>query len=165
MNCKENFFGLVAELLACPPENISLSEDVLSAKKTITIDATQNLVADENLLVSVPMKSKSVECTETQKEELPGISYEVNVSWTIDNPSKEDYEKLEKLKWNHNHLIIRMLGDIPNGEYSRYFVYSSEDGYRFEYNENKGVLECKFSIVNTNGLQRLYNIFIVNGEE
>ena len=51
-----------------------------------------------------------------------------------------------------------MFGDnSQTKEYARYFVYSSVDGYRFEYNDNKGVLECKLSILNTNGLQRIFN--------
>ena len=156
MNCKENFFGLVTEILACPPENISVSDASLLEKKYFASSA--NIIANERLLEHVPMKSKTAECTETHKVDLQGESYEVNITWSVENPTPEELGALENLRYSHKHLIIRMFGDnSQTKEYARYFVYSSVDGYRFEYNDNKGVLECKLSILNTNGLQRIFN--------
>lgn len=156
MNCKENFFGLVTEILACPPENISVSDTSLLEKKYFASSA--NIIANERLLEHVPMKSKTAECTETHKVDLQGESYEVNITWSVENPTPEELGALENLRYSHKHLIIRMFGDnSQTKEYARYFVYSSVDGYRFEYNDNKGVLECKLSILNTNGLQRIFN--------
>lgn len=155
MNCKENFFGLVAEILACTPENISISDTAVMEKKFIS--SVDELVKDESLLIHIPMKGKTAECTETYKVDLQGVSYEVDITWNLENPSIEELEVLENLRYHHNHLIIRMFGDDKDKKmYARYFVYSSEDGYRFEYNENKGTLECKISIVNSNGLQRFF---------
>lgn len=155
MNCKENFFGLVTEILACPPGNVSVSDTLLLEKKYFA--SSDSIIANESLLEHVPMKSKTAECTETHKVDLQGESYEVNITWSVENPTPEELDVLENLRYSHKHLIIRMFGDnSQTKEYARYFVYSSVDGYRFEYNENKGVLECKLSILNTNGLQRIF---------
>lgn len=164
MNCKENFFGLVAELLACPPESISISDDILNEKKYIL--STDYAFKNQSATFTAPMKSKSAECSESSKEDLPGTSYEVNISWQVENPTKEELDRLQKIKEQYNHLIIKMFGDNESSsDYARYFVYSSEDGYRFEYNENKGVLECKLSIVNLNGLQRVFAKTLINSQE
>ena len=82
----------------------------------------------------------------------------------MENPTPEELDVLENLRYSHKHLIIRMFGDSSQTkEYARYFVYSSVDGYRFEYNDNKGVLECKLSVLNTNGLQRIFKYNISAG--
>lgn len=156
MNCKENFFGQVCEILACPSENISVPDTDILEKKYF--DSADNIIANESLLEHVPMKSKTAECTETHKVDLQGESYEVTVAWRLENPTLEELGVLENLRYSHKHLIIRVFGDnSQTKEYARYFVYSSVDGYRFEYNDNKGILECKLSILNTNGLQRIFN--------
>lgn len=163
MNCKENFFGLVAEILACPPENISFSEEIWKEKKYIL--NTDYVFNNSAATFSVPIKNKSAECTETFKEALQGTSHEVSISWSINRPDKELFDTLQQLKNGCYHLIIKMIGDKESSDgYARYFVYSSEDGYRFEYIDNKGTLECKLSVVNINGLQRIFQP-IINGEE
>lgn len=156
MNCKENFFGLVAEILACPPESVTLTENMFQEEKHI--DASYYQVSNESLTFSVPMKMKSAECSESSKVDLPGNTYTVTVSWEVSNPSKNDFILLRKLKETYNHLIIKMFGDNESkSEYARYFVYSPEYGYNFEYNEDKGTVKCKLSVTNINGLQRVFS--------
>lgn len=155
MNCKENFFGMVAEILACPPESVTLTGNVFREEKYI--DTTYYEVSNENLTFSVPMKIKSAECSESSNLHLPGGTYTVTVSWELSNPSKNDFVLLRKLKESRNHLIIRMFGDNESkNEYARYFVYSPEYGYKFEYNEDKGIVKCELSVTNINGLQRVF---------
>lgn len=155
MNCKENFFGLVAEILACPPESITFTGNMFQEEKHI--DDTYYNVSNKNLTFSVPMKAKSAECSESSNVDLPGDSYTVTVSWEVSNPSKNDFILLRKLKDVHNHLIIKMFGDNDSrNEYARYFLYSPEYGYNFEYNEDKGTVKCKLSVTNINGLQRVF---------
>lgn len=155
MNCKENFFGLVTEILACPPESVTLTKDMFQEEKSI--DVTYYNVSNESLIFSVPMKTKSAKCSESSDVDLPGNSYKVTVSWEISNPDKNDFALLKKLKETNNHLIIKTFRDNESkNEYARYFVFSPEYGYNFEYNEDEGTVKCKLSVTNINGLQRVY---------
>lgn len=150
MSCKENFFGLVVEMMACPVEYVNVTKEMMQEKKYVY--ASEYTLGTDGQTFLVPMENKSATCTEEQSDNLPGTMYEVSVTWTKRNPRKEDFDKLKKLKDKCNHLIIKVFG---NNEVQGYFVFSDKDGYIFTYNESEGVLKCKLSVQNKNGLQRI----------
>lgn len=146
MNCNETLFDVITAIEAYDFSGVSSTRTMNVHTKHVS---ESDLGLDVSTKLSVPMKSKSCSPSEKESLEIPGESYEVTVSWQIKQVDNSTYTVLESLKEYPKHLIIRTY----NGK--GYFIRCEEHGYRFSYTEKDGELDCKLSIHNKNGIQRI----------
>lgn len=146
MNCNENYYELIGEIFAYPNTGIHFSHPFNLMKKQIS---PTEYTLTESARITVPMKSKSATLKETPSLSINGESYEVVVSWQIENVTPDTYLILNSLKEGNKHLIVNTFGDNP------LLVRSTEYAYQFEYKESDGNLICELTIQNICGAQRV----------
>lgn len=147
MNCKETLFELITSIEAYPVSAITFSVPFENDRKCIS---QSDFTADKSKSVQVPMKAKSGEFTEKTSVALPGKSHEVTVTWQVKDVSQEDYDILDAMNKNVNHLIIKTYAQTD------YLLRTNEFGYRFTYNIKGGELDCELVITNIAGAQRIF---------
>lgn len=146
MNCQENYYELIGEIFAYPDTGIKFAQPFNLMKKHI---APADFTPTESTRITVPMKKKSGSLKETPSLSVNGESYEVVITWTIENITPETYTLLETLKSGNKHLIVNTFGD------KRILVRSTEYAYQFEYKESDGNIACEITIQNICGAQRV----------
>lgn len=145
MDCKERYYELIGEIKACPIADFAWSSLSAEDRKYVT---EKDFVTEEEKAFRIPMKKRSGSLKETASVEVAGQSYEVTVSWTVEDVDEEVYEMLERLKDN-NVLIVNTFGDRPM------LVVPEGYGYLFTYGESDGELECKLTAYSTVGTRRI----------
>lgn len=144
-NCNENYYELIGSIVAFPDSAATFSRPFNMERKS---DAPSFSVTDRQKK-TIPMKPRSGEVKETFSRSVAGESYEVTVTWEVEQVDGEVYALLESLKEEANHLIVKTFPD--NG----LFVRAVPEGYSFEYAENDGTLSCELVIRNMTGAQRM----------
>lgn len=146
MDCKERYYELIGEIKACPTGSFAWSSLSVQDRKYVT---EKDFVTEEEKTFRIPMKKRSGSLKETVSVEVAGQSYEVTVSWTVEDVDEEVYEILDRLKDSNNVLIVNTFGDRPM------LVVPDEFGYLFTYSESDGELECKLTAYSTAGTRRI----------
>lgn len=134
------------EITAYPDDAVSFLLPIQVYNKYLSED---DITLDESKAIDIPILRKSGKLSEQEKIELSGKSYDVTLTWDIENIDKNIYDKLKNIEKEFKHLKIKTFGDNFS------FVRSSEDGYRFTYEEEAGVVKCKLSVLNISGIQRM----------
>ena len=145
MNCKENYYELIGSIEAYPDSAVTFGRPFNMEKKSDSPDFTPI----EDRKVVLPMKKKSGSLKETSSVSVSGESYEVVVTWQVEDVSQETYVVLESLKTETNHMIVRTFMD------GQMFIRAVPGAYSFQYNESDGVLECELTVNNLTGAQRI----------
>lgn len=145
MNCSENYYELIGSIEAYPDDAVTFGRPFNLEKKSDPTDFS----ASEERKISIEMKRKSGSLKESAETGVAGDSYEVTVSWEIEQVTRDTYAQLETLKTTTNHLIVRTFGD------NKMFVRAVEEGYEFQYEEGEGVISCTLTIRNLTGAQRV----------
>lgn len=146
MNCNENLFDVITSIEAYSFSGVSSTRTMEIHGKHVN---EQELGLSDSGRTDVPLKPKSCEPVEKPMMEIPGDSYEVTVTWMINQVDISTYKVLEELKEYPKHLILRTYNN------QGYFIRCEENGYEFSYQEKNGEMECEVSIHNKNGIQRL----------
>lgn len=146
MDCKERNYELIVELTAYPDSAVKFAHPMQVFNKYLE---SSDITLDETQGISIPVARKTGKLKETEKVELSGRSYTVTLTWDIENPDKETYDKLKKLEKTFKHLKIKTFGDNLS------FVRAMEDGYMFTHEEDSGTLKCELSVMNISGVQRM----------
>lgn len=146
MNCKESNYELISGIIAYPDDAVSLTVPLYLSQSYIT---SSDITIDEASGISVKFKPNSAKTTENSNMEIAGAYYEVKVSWDISKVGEDTYRMLDSLTDEFKHLIIKYFGG------NRAFISSTEDGYRFVYEEGESGITCELVIHNINGLQRI----------
>ena len=146
MNCNETLFEMVTAIEAYPFSGVSSTRTMSILGKHVD---EEELGLDKSAKTEVPMKQKSCSINEKYSVDIPGDSYEVNVSWEMRIVGKDTYKVLESMKEYPKHLILRTYGG--NG----YFIRCEENAYEFSYIEKDGVISCEATLHNSSGLQRI----------
>lgn len=145
MNCKENYYELIGSIEIYPDSAVTFGRPFNMEKKSDRPDFTPQ----EDRKLVLPMKKKSGSLKETPSVSVSGESYEVVVSWEVEEVNQETYAILESLKTDTNHLMVKSFID---GEI---FIRAIPGAHSFEYSESNGVLECELTINNLTGAQRI----------
>ena len=146
MDCKERNFELIVEITAYPDSAVTFTDPMQVRKKFLT---SEDYTLDESQAMSIPLKAKTAKLQESEKRELMGDVYTVNLTWEVDKLSQEGYETYENLRKSFKHLKIKTFGDNCS------IVRSNEDGYQFVYEEDGGVIKASLSVMNLSGIQRV----------
>ena len=146
MTCNETIFDTVTSIEAYPFSGVSSTRTMNVHIKCVSEDDLDVGTSD---MISVPMKPKTCNVSEKESLDIPGESYEVTVSWQIQNVGNDTYKVLEELKEYPKHLILRTYSG------KGYFVRSEEHSYNFSYIEKEGLIDCEISVHNRSGLQRI----------
>lgn len=146
MNCKERNYELIMEITAYPDDAVSFLLPIQVYNKYLEAD---DITLDESKAIHIPILRKSGKLSEQEKVELSGKSYEVKLTWDVDNLDKITYDKLKNIEKEFKHLKIKTFGNNFS------FVRSTEDGYRFTQEEEAGVMKCELSVLNVSGIQRM----------
>ena len=146
MNCNETLFDVITSIEALPFDGESSIKTMSVHSKRVSESELSSLASGK---IDVPMKPKSCSYSEKASSSIPGDSYEVTVNWQVQKCESDEYDILESLHDNPNHLIIRTYGG------GAMFVRCEEHGYDFTYSEKDGLIECELTIHNKNGIQRV----------
>ena len=146
MNCNETLLDVITSIEAYPFSVDSNIKDMSVHSKRVSETELSSL---SSMKMIVPMKPKSCTYSEKSSLSLPGDSYEVTVNWQVQKCNESEYEILESLYNNPNHLIIRAYGG------GALFVRCEEHGYNFTYSEKDGLIDCELTIHNKSGIQRV----------
>ena len=104
MNCNETLFEMVTAIEAYPFSGVSSTRTMSILGKHVD---EEELGLDKSAKTEVPMKQKSCSINEKYSVDIPGDSYEVNVSWEMRIVGKDTYKVLESMKEYPKHLILR----------------------------------------------------------
>lgn len=144
-NCNERYYELIGSIIAVPDSVITFSIPFNLDKK----GNEPSFFVSENNKVKVPMSPRSGALKETENVTEAGRSYEVTVSWEIEQVDRDTYSILESLESQVNHLIVRTF---PENDL---FIRAVPEAYSFSYEESDGVLSCELTIHNLTGAQRM----------
>lgn len=146
MDCRERYYELIGKIEACPLSSFAYSTLSASEKKYV---ADTDFSFDDGQGFAVPMKKRSGSLKETPSVEVAGYSYEIIVSWEVEDVDAGIYENLERLKNSVNSLLITTFGE------RKMLVVPDEYGYQFLYNESDGNLKCELTAYCKCGAQRV----------
>ncbi len=147
MNCKERYYDLIGQISVYDDTAVSFAQPFNEMKKHLT-PADYTLTGAP--LIKLNIKRDTGKLKETSSVSVNGESYEVTVTFDVEQVDASLYEKLDLLKKGFNHLILNSFPD------NKMMVRSTEYAYRFEYKENDGILQGEFTIQNMNGAQRVF---------
>lgn len=147
MDCKEHYYDLIGQISVYADNAVSFSQPFNEMRKYL---APADYTLTDAPLMTLKIKRDTGKLKETLSTSVNGESYEVTVTFEVEQVTAALYEKLDLLKKGFNHLILKSFPD------NRMLVRSTEYAYRFEYKENDGNLQGEFTIQNLNGAQRVF---------
>ena len=146
MSCKERNFELITDIVAYPDNAVTFVDPLQVFEKYLT---GEKFSYNEDLAITVPLKSNSGKLEDSSKEGLQGTTYTVSLTWEVERVDASVYAILKDLKKTFKHLIITTFGG------NRSLVRSNEDGWKFSFEESEGVVKCELSVMNISGIQRI----------
>lgn len=160
MDCKERNYGLITEILAYNEGDLILNIPTTLLKKYVeTSDFTIRVVTEqpdpETVTtkpvdgLTIPIRPNSAKLSESSAVARQGSYYTVSITWDADPDENSDYQLFDMLVKQHMHLLVTTFGG------NKLLIYTSEDGWKFSYEDSEGIIKCNLSIMDPVGIRRL----------
>ncbi|MGN0311117.1 MAG: hypothetical protein ACI4C3_11140 [Bacteroides sp.] len=121
--CRERNIELITEVMALDVTQVGFSKYLGDERKYIQ---SSLLNLPDGGGTKIPFDPKSATLSESEKRATAGLCYECELSFTLSNPTSEQYENIDYLMDINRHLLITTFGG------DRFIVPAEESSWKPE---------------------------------
>ena len=146
MDCKERYYEKIVKITAYPLDAVTFSLPFQLIGKGIT---STGFSLDDSRKIDVPMEKDTAVLKDSVLLDVSGMSYEVTMTWQIEEVTNEVCNTLEYLRDKVCHFMVTSFGE------NEVIIRSVEYAYDFSFYEADGKYNCELKVYNVNGVQRV----------